>query len=69
MQKDLFLSLNQEELLQVDGGGLFEDIGYGIGYVARGAYEGGKMLGNAVKEYVNPYNYINYFYPGLLPKN
>lgn len=68
MQKELFLNLNEEELMQVDGGGLFEDIGYGIGYTARGAYEGVKTVGNAVKEFIDPKNYINYFYPGLLPK-
>ncbi len=32
-------SLTAQEQCEIDGGNLFEDIGYGIGYAARWTYE------------------------------
>ncbi|URN95551.1 MAG: hypothetical protein NAG76_04720 [Candidatus Pristimantibacillus lignocellulolyticus] len=68
MEKNLFVEITQDELLQLDGGGAFEDIGFAVGYAIRGAVEGVKTIAHVAKEAVNPKNYINYYYPGLLPK-
>ncbi|MDT0124771.1 hypothetical protein Q9R46_19060 [Paenibacillus sp. RRE4] len=59
-----FSQLSMSELEDINGGGIMEDlgkaVGYGVGYVGQGVVEGVKGIGSAVKEFVNPWNYINY---------
>ncbi|KGE20463.1 hypothetical protein [Paenibacillus wynnii] len=62
-----FNVLNSEDLEQIQGESIWSDLGYAVGYGLHGAYEGAKTIVSATKEAVNPWNYVNHFYPGLQP--
>lgn len=65
--KTCFTELTLSELEQIQGEGVWSDLGYAVGYGLHQAYEGAKDVVGLTKEAMNPMNWINSYYPGFKP--